>query len=128
METLKIILDSSAVTGVIASFIPSLALAGIVWVLRRKPSWLVVYNKYQGYVFQAIELAEKVILINPENKHLAKFGVALDRMKKIFADLNGRLPTPSEICDLEQAIEYGHAEMERVGILGAKGQETKKAA
>jgi len=128
VELLKAVLGSPAVTGAVVTSIPTLAVAALVWLLNRKPAWLAAYHQYKGYVFQAIEWAEKIVPAVPGNRHIDKFEAALNRLKHVFTRLEGRLPTPAEAQCLEQAIEYGHAELERTGVLGVKMLPGKDAA
>lgn len=96
------------------------ALLSRLW--KWKPTW----RQYRGSIISAIKYAEKAIPDDIENKTMKRTDAALKYVLRVFEEVEGREPKPSEVREIDEGIRIEHARLEAAGNI-PNGSKPKPA-
>jgi len=89
----------------------------INFILKKKPEKKSIIERFIGTIITAVKAAEKAIPDDTKNAGLARFDRAFKYIISVFAQVEGRLPTPDEELEIKEAIPVVHADIEADGGL-----------
>ena len=112
-ETILVALWTFANSSIGVTAIASVALWAINKLYTAKPEW----QAYEGAIIKAIQIAEREIPDEMDNKHIKRADLALQTVLKTYERMNGQRASVRTQEQLAQGIEIVHTDLESAGVL-----------